>query len=97
MLTLVKTKDAVPIVGIYRGTKNKTPEHTVYFTHDLDPAKQNVAPAAGVLHLHKKSLKKEFHLNDCLPRNLLWFRAQMNRLRGGTWRLLTGNGHSKSE
>lgn len=64
MLTLVKTKDAVPIVGIYRGTKNKTPEHTVYFTHDLDPAKQNVAPAAGVLHLHKKSLKKEFHLND---------------------------------
>jgi hypothetical protein len=64
MLTLVKTEDAVPIVGIYRGTKNKTPEHTVYFTHDLDPAKANVAPAAGVLHLHKKQLKKEFHLND---------------------------------
>ena len=64
MLTLVKTKDAVPIVGIYRGRKNKRPENTVYFTHDLDKDKQNVAPAAGVLHLHKSELKKEFHLND---------------------------------
>ncbi len=64
MLTLVKSKDAVPIVGIYRGTKNKKPENTVYFTHDMDKEKQNVAPAAGVLHLHKSSLKKEFHLND---------------------------------
>ena len=64
MLTLVKTKDAVPIVGIYRGNKNKKPENTVYFTHDMDKEKQNVAPAAGVLHLHKSSLKKEFHLND---------------------------------
>ena len=64
MLTLVKTKDAVPIVGIYRGTKNKKPENTVYFTHEMDKDKQNVAPAAGVLHLHKSGLKKEFHLND---------------------------------
>ena len=64
MLTLVKTKDAVPIVGIYRGKKNKRPENTVYFTHELDKDKQNVAPAAGVLHLHKSELKKEFHLND---------------------------------
>lgn len=64
MLTLVKTKGAVPIVGIYRGTKNKKPEATVYFTHDLDKDKQNVASAAGVLHLHKSTLKKEFHLND---------------------------------
>ena len=31
-MTLVKTKDAVPIVGIYRGSKNKKPENTVYFT-----------------------------------------------------------------
>ena len=38
MLTLVKTEDAVPIVGIYRGRKNKRPEATVYFTHDLDKA-----------------------------------------------------------
>ena len=64
MLTLVKTKDAVAIVGIYRGKKNKKPESTVYFTHDLDKDKQNVAAAAGVLHLHKSELKKEFHLND---------------------------------
>ena len=34
MLTLVKTKDAVPIVGIYVGKKNKKPEETVYFTHE---------------------------------------------------------------
>ena len=64
MLTLVKTKDAIPIVGMYRGRKNKKPENTVYFTHDLDKDKQNVAAAAGVLHLHKSELKKEFHLND---------------------------------
>ena len=64
MLTLVKTKDAVPIVGIYRGKKNKRPEHTVYFTHPLDKDKQNVAAAAGVLHLHRSALKREFHLND---------------------------------
>ena len=64
MLTLVKTKDAVPIVGIYRGTKNKRPEHTVYFTHDMDKDKMNVGPAAGVLHLHKSALKKEYRLND---------------------------------
>ena len=64
MLTLIKTKDAVPIVGIYRGTKNKKPEATVYFTHELDKDKQNVAAAQGVLHLHKGDLKKEFHLND---------------------------------
>ena len=64
MLTLVKTKDAVAIVGIYRGKKNKKPESTVYFTHDMDKDKQNVAAAAGVLHLHKSEFKKEFHLND---------------------------------
>ncbi len=64
MLTLVKTKDAVSIVGIYRGRKNKKPEATVFFTHELDKDKQNVGAALGVLHLHKSELKKEFHLND---------------------------------
>ena len=64
MLTLVKTKGAVAIVGIYRGRKNKKPTATVYFTHSLDKDQQNVAAAAGVLHLHKSALKKEFHLND---------------------------------
>ena len=56
MLTLVKTKDAVPIVGIYEGKKNRKPVETVYFTQD----NQNVAKASGVLHLHKSELKKEF-------------------------------------
>ena len=64
MLTLVKTKDAVPIVGIYVGKKNKKPEETVYFTHETNKDNQNVASAEGVLHLHKNELKKEFHLNE---------------------------------
>ena len=32
---------------------------TVHFTHDLDPDKQNVSDASGVLQLHKAYLKKE--------------------------------------
>ena len=62
MLTLVKTKDAVPIVGIY--SKGKKPEDTVYFTHETDKGNQNVAKATGVLHLHKNELKREFRLNE---------------------------------
>ena len=46
MLTLVKTKDAVPIVGIY--SKGKRPNDTVYFTHETEKDNQNVAKAAGV-------------------------------------------------
>ena len=64
MLTLVKTKDAVPIVGIYEGKKNRKPTETVYFTHDFKKDNQNVAKAEGVLHLHKSELKKEFHMNE---------------------------------
>ena len=63
MLTLVKSDDAVPIVGIY-GAKNKKPEATVYFTHDMQKDNQNVATAAGVLQLHKSEIKREFHMND---------------------------------
>ena len=63
MLTLVKSDDAVPIVGIYSG-KNKNPTDTVYFTHNLDKENQNVAGAAGVLQLHRAELKREFHMND---------------------------------
>ena len=33
-------------------------------THDLDPDKQNVSDASGVLHLHKTYLKKENHVNN---------------------------------
>ena len=64
MLTLVKTKDAVPIVGIYSGKKSKRPDETVYFTHDTKKDNQNVASAAGVLHLHKSEIKREYRLND---------------------------------
>ena len=64
MLTLVKTEDAVPIVGIYSGKKAKKPDATVYFTHDTKKDNQNVAKAKGVLHLHKSELKREFRLNE---------------------------------
>jgi len=64
MLTLVKTKDAVPIVGIYSGKKTKRPDEMVYFTHDTKKDNQNVASAAGVLHLHKPEIKREFRLNE---------------------------------
>jgi len=64
MLTLVKTKDAVPIVGIYSGKKTKRPDEMVYFTHDTKKDNQNMASAAGVLHLHKSEIKREYRLND---------------------------------
>ncbi len=71
MLTLVQTKDAVPLLGIYAAPENKSKTSvrkkqtgTVYFTHDLDPDKQNVSDASGVLHLHKTYLKKENHVNN---------------------------------
>ena len=64
MLTLVKTPDATPIVGIYTGKNAKRPDQTVYFTHETEKGNQNVADAEGVLHLHRRELKKEFKLND---------------------------------
>ena len=66
MLTLHESKGAVPIVGIYDGkqTKKRKPLATVYFTHDLNEDTGNVGSAAGVLHLHKSSIKKELHLNE---------------------------------
>ena len=76
MLTLVKTDDAVPIVGIYSGKTGsgkgsgrkrqqaKKPDETVYFTHETKKDNQNVASAAGVLHLHRSELKREFKLNE---------------------------------
>jgi len=65
MLTLVQDKDATKIVGIYSNTnkKKKRAVADVYFTHDIKAThKQNVAPAAGVLALHKKGLKKIFRV-----------------------------------
>jgi len=64
MLTLVKTEDAVPIVGIYSTKRAKKPDDTVYFTHNTDKDNQNVAKAEGVLHLHRNELKREFRLNE---------------------------------
>ena len=56
MLTLVRDPDAVELVGIFRNkSRSKRPEKTVYFTHDAAPEKQNVAPAAGVLELHREA------------------------------------------
>ena len=78
MLTLVKTADAVPLVGIYEvpekkpGSKllgklqaaKKKQVGTVYFTHELDQDKQNVSEAAGVLAMHKEHLKKQTHISN---------------------------------
>ena len=72
MLTLVQTKDAIPLLGIYEVPDGRKPQQTsrkkrvgtVHFTHDLDPDKQNVSDASGVLQLHKTYLKKENHVNN---------------------------------
>ena len=73
MLTLVESKDAVPLLDIYTADPKKRGKQqsvrkkrigTVFFTHDMDPDKQNVSDASGVLHLHKTALKKENHVND---------------------------------
>ena len=78
MLTLVKSDDAVPLLNIYEALDKKPGSKvldkrqaakkkllgTVFFTHELDPDKQNVSDAAGVLALHKEYLKKENHVSD---------------------------------
>jgi hypothetical protein len=65
MLTFVKDKSATALVGLYkRSTRSKKPHETVYFTHDQSDTKSNVAPAAGVLALHKNSLKKLHKLSN---------------------------------
>ena len=65
MLTFVKDKSATEVVGIYsKSNRSAKPEHTVYYTHDGHADKGNVAPAAGVLALHKDALKKIHKLSD---------------------------------
>ena len=65
MLTFVKDKSATAVVGIYsKSNRSAKPEHTVYYTHDGHADKGNVAPAAGVLALHKDALKKIHKLSD---------------------------------
>ena len=58
MLTLKKDKHSTEIVEIHRrNTRSKKAHAKVYYTHSRK-AEGNVAPAAGVLQLHKDSLKK---------------------------------------
>ena len=67
MLSLQKSKDATDIVGIYRGKKGykrRKPTATAYFTHSDDTDHGNMAPAAGVLQLHRDAIKKELHINQ---------------------------------
>ena len=65
MLTFVKDKSATEVVSIYRkGTRSVKPEQTVYFTHKTKSGTGNVAPAAGVLQLHKDSLKRLHKLSN---------------------------------
>ena len=59
MLTLIKDKGAQEIVGMYsKKSRSVKPMRTVYYTHDTSPEKENVAPARGVLELHRDSLKR---------------------------------------
>ena len=59
MLTFVKDKSAVHLVSLYRNKgRSKKAYKDVYFTHSMRKEHQNVAPAAGVLELHRDSLKK---------------------------------------
>ena len=65
MLTFVKDKSATEVVGIYsKSSRSAKPQTTVYYTHDGTPDKGNVAPAAGVLALHKDALKKIHKLSN---------------------------------
>ena len=65
MLTFVKDKSATEVVGIYsKRNRSSKPETRVYYTHNGKSGKGNIAPAAGVLALHKDSLKKIHKLSN---------------------------------
>ena len=64
MLTLVKDPSATRIVEIHkRSNRSKKAYANVYYTHN-GVAQGNVAPAQGVLALHKDSLKKIHKLSN---------------------------------
>ena len=64
MLTLRKGKHATELVEIHqRSTRSKKPYARLYYSHDASDS-GNVAPAAGVLALHKSSLKKIHKLSN---------------------------------
>ena len=65
MLTFVKDASATQIVGIYKkSNRSVRPESTVYYTHKSGEDNSNVASAAGVLALHKDSIKKLHKLSN---------------------------------
>jgi len=65
MLTFIKDPGATELVGLYdKSVRSRKPFKTVYFTHDGAASKSNVAAAAGVLSLHKDSLKKLHKLSN---------------------------------
>lgn len=65
MLTLQKDARATEIVEIHkRSTRSKKAHATVYYSHSTRDKTSNVAPAAGVLALHKNSLKKVHKLSN---------------------------------
>jgi hypothetical protein len=64
MLTLQKDKTSTEIVEVHkRSTRSKRAHGVVYYSHNAK-ASGNVAPAAGVLALHKTSLKKIWKLSN---------------------------------
>ena len=64
MLTLQKDASATEIVELHKkGTRSKKPQSVVYYSHNATES-GNVAPAAGVLALHKNSLKKIWKLSN---------------------------------
>ena len=63
MLTLEKHKRATEIVEIHRSGRSKKAAARVYYSHSAASA-GNVAPAAGVLALHKDALKKLHKLSN---------------------------------
>jgi len=64
MLTLQKDASATEIVELHKkGTRSKKPVSRVYYSHTAKDT-GNIAPAAGVLALHKNSLKKIWKLSN---------------------------------
>ena len=64
MLTLVKDPSATEIVQIHKKSNRSRKAHAnVYYTHN-GVAQGNVAPAQGVLALHKDSLR---YTNSATP------------------------------
>ena len=64
MLTLQKDPSAVQIVEIHKkSTRSKKAHANVYYSHRAKEG-GNVAPAAGVLAMHKNALKKIHKLSN---------------------------------